>query len=239
MTERGRGAVRRDPLSLTIGPSALQWQGDALCISLDEVAVPWPARLRGQIRVHPQLQVTRRFALDAAGRHQWQPIAPRARVEVALEQPALRWSGHGYLDSNRGDEPLEAGFRQWQWARADLSGGRSGVLYEAQPRVGTDASASLALAFARDGSVQAFEPPSPAALPRTGWRIERSVRSDAGLTPSVQRTLEDTPFYARSLVRAGWLGEPVSAMHESLSLDRFKQPVVQAMLPFRMPRRRG
>jgi len=25
-------------------------------------------------------------------------------------------------------------------------------------------------------------------------------------------------------------------MHESLSLDRFKLPVVQAMLPFRMPR---
>jgi len=28
----------------------------------------------------------------------------------------------------------------------------------------------------------------------------------------------------------------VTLMHESLSLDRFKMPVVQAMLPFRMPR---
>ncbi|RYX95695.1 MAG: hydratase, partial [Bradyrhizobiaceae bacterium] len=26
--------------------------------------------------------------------------------------------------------------------------------------------------------------------------------------------------------------------HESLSLDRFKMPIVQAMLPFRMPRAR-
>jgi carotenoid 1,2-hydratase len=26
-------------------------------------------------------------------------------------------------------------------------------------------------------------------------------------------------------------------MHESLSLDRFVQPVIQFMLPFRMPRR--
>jgi carotenoid 1,2-hydratase len=27
-------------------------------------------------------------------------------------------------------------------------------------------------------------------------------------------------------------------MHESLALDRFRMPVVQAMLPFRMPRAR-
>jgi carotenoid 1,2-hydratase len=26
-------------------------------------------------------------------------------------------------------------------------------------------------------------------------------------------------------------------MHESLDLGRFRQPIVQAMLPFRMPRR--
>ena len=183
------------------------------------------------------MQVARRFALDAAGHHHWQPIAPRARVEVTLEQPALCWTGHGYLDSNRGDEPLEAGFKQWQWARADLSDGRSGVLYEAQPRSGS--VPGLALEFNRDGSVTSFEPPAVSALPRTGWRIERSVRSDADLAPTVQRTLEDTPFYARSLVRSDWLGEPVNAMHESLSLDRFNSPVVQAMLPFRMPRRRS
>ena len=50
------------------------------------------------------------------------------------------------------------------------------------------------------------------------------------------RTLEDAPFYARSLVAAKLLGESVILMHESLSLDRFRMPVVQAMLPFRMPR---
>ena len=50
-------------------------------------------------------------------------------------------------------------------------------------------------------------------------------------------TLEDTPFYARSVVAGDLLGQPVTAMHESLSMDRFTMPVVQAMLPFRMPRR--
>ena len=52
----------------------------------------------------------------------------------------------------------------------------------------------------------------------------------------VLKTLEDAPFYARSVISAKLLGEPVTLMHESLSLDRFKMPIVQAMLPFRMPR---
>jgi carotenoid 1,2-hydratase len=33
------------------------------------------------------------------------------------------------------------------------------------------------------------------------------------------------------------LGEDVIAVHESLSLDRFRSRWVQALLPFRMPRR--
>jgi carotenoid 1,2-hydratase len=32
------------------------------------------------------------------------------------------------------------------------------------------------------------------------------------------------------------LGQPVVAMHESLSLDRFRSRWVQMLLPFRMPR---
>jgi carotenoid 1,2-hydratase len=52
----------------------------------------------------------------------------------------------------------------------------------------------------------------------------------------VVATLQDTPFYARSVVSTEWYGTPATAMHESLSLDRFRTPWVQAMLPFRMPR---
>jgi carotenoid 1,2-hydratase len=73
-----------------------------------------------------------------------------------------------------------------------------------------------------------------AELRQTRWRIGRSVRSEEAA--HLVRTLEDTPFYARSLVAAKLLGEHVMLMHESLSLDRFSMPVVQAMLPFRMPR---
>ena len=52
----------------------------------------------------------------------------------------------------------------------------------------------------------------------------------------MKRTLEDAPFYARSQLSARLFGETVDVMHESLSLDRFRRPIVQAMLPFRMPR---
>jgi carotenoid 1,2-hydratase len=53
------------------------------------------------------------------------------------------------------------------------------------------------------------------------------------------RTAEDAPFYARSLLDSKLLGEPVSAVHESLSLDRFNARWVQLLLPFRMPRSTG
>jgi len=61
------------------------------------------------------------------------------------------------------------------------------------------------------------------------------VRADTA-DVSVRKTLEDTPFYARSALTAHLHGAPAAIMHESLSLDRFRAPIVRAMLPFRMPR---
>ena len=52
------------------------------------------------------------------------------------------------------------------------------------------------------------------------------------------RTLEDTPFYARSLLTDGTQA-PGLVIHETLSLDRFGSNWVQSLLPFRMPRRRS
>ena len=77
-------------------------------------------------------------------------------------------------------------------------------------------------------------PPPAVTLPRTLWRVPRRISAGA---PTVVDTLEDTPFYARSVIGAEMLGTQVNAMHESLAMDRFTAPWVQAMLPFRMPRR--
>jgi carotenoid 1,2-hydratase len=69
--------------------------------------------------------------------------------------------------------------------------------------------------------------------------MQRGTRSEGGAGGRIVKTLEDTPFYARSIVASRVAGRPVTAMHESLSLERFALPVVQFMLPFRMPRRAG
>lgn len=94
----------------------------------------------------------------------------------------------------------------------------------------------LAMRYDDAGGVEDIAPPPSVELPRTAWRIPRRIGADAGCAPAVVSTLEDTPFYARSVVATRGLGQPMTALHESLSLDRFKAPWIQAMLPFRMPR---
>ena len=235
MTERGARQVQRSPHRLQIGPSALQWDGGTLCISIDEVTAPWPVHLRGEVRLHADVRLDTSYPLDPGGHHRWCPVAPRARVEVALRQPDLRWSGNGYMDTNHGDRPLEQDFARWDWSRALLSRGRSAVLYDV---AGVDGGRmALAMQFDGAGRATGFEPPEPCVLPPTRWRVRRGTRADAGAPPRVVQTLEDGPFYARSLLDTRLLGEPAMAVHESLSLQRFRAPWVQVLLPFRMPRR--
>jgi len=233
LTERGRAAVQREATWLSIGPSTLAWDGTALVARIDEVTAPLPSRVRGVVRVHPVQLEDRAMALDAAGRHTWSPIAPCARIEVALDRPALRWSGSAYCDTNAGDVPLAADFRRWDWCRAHTDGGTI-VLYDVTGRDG--GRRALAMRYATSGGATDFDPPAERHLPRTGWRVARAVRTDTAEAARVVATLQDTPFYARSLVATRLLGAPVVAMHESLDLERFRTPWVQAMLPFRMPR---
>jgi carotenoid 1,2-hydratase len=231
MTERGRRAMHRDASTFVIGPSALAWDGNALMIDINEIGAPIPRRIAGRVRVIPQAVTRHEFVLDSFGEHRWRPIAPRARVEVELSHPALRWSGEGYLDSNTGDVPLERSFVRWDWSRAALRDGTA-VLYDVTCRDGT--TPSLALMFDMHGDVQDIVRPPPVTLPPNGWRVPRATRSDDAAR--VIDTLENAPFYARSLIATRLCGEDTIAVHESLSLDRFANRIVQLMLPFRMPR---
>jgi carotenoid 1,2-hydratase len=237
MTERGRGTVVRSSDGLQIGPSLIERQGETLTFCLDEVSAPWPSRLHGMVRLHAGAWADHGVALDTAGRHRWSVLAPCARVEVDLSAPALRWSGPGYLDSNQGQAPLEADFIGWNWSRARLDDAQTAVVYDVLRRDGTPLS--IAQAFDAGGASQAFTAPAEAALPTSAWRLARSCRSDIGTTARVAQSLEDGPFYNRSVVEATWAQRPVHAIHESLSLDRFDARWVQALLPFRMPRRAG
>ncbi|MCJ2053032.1 carotenoid 1,2-hydratase [Methylobacterium sp. J-070] len=233
MTERGASSVSRSADHIAIGPSAMHWDGTALTIRIDERGAPVPRRLRGTVRLEPRGFTGGPFHLDRAGRHRWWPMAPASRVEVAFDEPGLRWSGSGYFDTNDGDEPLGAAFSSWTWCRADLPDGAA-ILYDVRHREG--GGQNLSLRFSADGGRREIRPPTAASLPKTSfWRMARDTRSDDGRA-RVLATYEDTPFYARSLLASTLCGEPVRAMHESLSLDRFRNPLVQLMLPFRMPR---
>ncbi|MBV8973437.1 MAG: hydratase [Sphingomonadaceae bacterium] len=234
MTERGSRRLDRGPAHLVIGPSLLRWDDGTLVATIDEVAAPLPARLRGTVRLTPLAEVGQAFALDPAGRHRWRPIAPRARVEVAMTAPAVRWAGTGYLDSNAGDEPLEDGFADWDWSRAHRRADTV-VLYDGVRRDGS--AFSLALRIGDDGTVEEVPGPPRFRLPGSAWRMARGTRVDPGGVARVTRTWEDSPFYVRSALATRLLGEDCAAVHESLSLDRFRMGLVRAMLPFRMPRR--
>ncbi len=233
MTERPAAALSRTADRLQIGRSHLAWDGTALTAEVDEVTAPWPTRLRGTIRLHPDALATHGVALDGVGRHRWSPIAPAARVEVALRQPALSWRGHAYFDTNAGDEPLEDGFIEWDWCRAPLRQGVA-VLYHGIRRDG--APFCTALRYDGAGQAQDFEPPPSALVGRSRWGMALRTLADPGAAPRVTQRLEDAPFYARSVIATGVLGEPVAAVHETLSLTRFTAPWVQAMLPFKAPR---
>ncbi|MFN3867453.1 MAG: carotenoid 1,2-hydratase [Hyphomicrobiaceae bacterium] len=237
MTERGRSALQRTRTNFVVGPSSLTWDGEGLTIDLCEITVPLPSRVTGRIRLFPETLVREPFALDSNARHHWRPIAPSSRVEVELQSPALRWSGDAYFDHNIGVEPIESAFRRWDWSRAATGSGSSVILYDPTERRDGPGVAPLGLAIDKTGAIERFAPPPVAPLPNTLWRVPRSTACDPGSAPRVRATLEDTPFYNRSLVETTIGGRRLMSFHESLDLDRFRWPVVQAMLPFRMPRR--
>ena len=234
MTEHSEKHIDRNRNAYSVGASAMRWTGSELVLDLNEIANPLPRRIAGKVRLIPDVITNRHFVLDGKDRHAWWPIAPRARVEVSLDRPGLNWSGSGYLDMNAGDEPLEDGFERWDWSRADLKTGAA-VLYDATRRDGTNRT--LSLRFDKSGNVEHIAAPPKQRLGSTAiWRIPRNthaVNSEARII----KTLEDTPFYSRSLLSTNLLGERTTAMHESLSLNRFSTRWVKALLPFRMPRR--
>ncbi len=234
MTERGAARLARSDEVLVIGPSALHATADSLRIDIDEVCAPLPFRLRGRVEVQGIGPGLGPYALDGDAAHLWQPIAPTARVTVDFTQPGARWSGHGYLDTNRGQLPLERSFRGWHWSRMRLPDGSGRLLYDVDALDGR--GALLALDIDRDGVARHGDAPPPRVLAKSRWGIERVTRAAPDTQVDVLDTLEDAPFYARSTLRTTVAGVPSEAVHESLSLRRFVAPWVQFMLPFRMPR---
>ena len=234
MTERGAQHCQRDEKQFTIGPSQLRWEDNTLVIDIDEIAVPLPRRVRGQVRVQADTWFDFSTPIDSAGKHRWGPLAPSARVVVDLQQPAQQWTGHAYLDSNEGDEPIDRSCHEWDWSRSLMKDGSTAVIYDIQGKTSAQ-DKLLALRFMPDGTVNHFQAPPRQQLSPTAWRIQRRMRSEASV--QVKDQLEDTPFYHRALLQSSLMGETVQSFHETLYMPRLVSPLVQAMLPWRMPRR--
>ena len=232
MTERSERHVTRSATEFQVHRSRLTADAQQLSLSIDEVCVPLPRRIRGSIRVQSSASFGREYRLDDAGAHHWQPIAPAARIEVALERPCLHFEGRAYVDSNRGARALECDFAGWDWCRSHRAGGTR-IDYHVVNRQGDERA--LALDFDATGNVRERGVSPGQAIAPTRWGIRRTVRHEQAAVRVVE-TLEDTPFYARTLLEMPGPDGPALAMHESLSLERFEQPWVRVLLPFRMPR---
>lgn len=232
LTERGAAAVARDASSLAIGRSNMRWieGGAALAIDVDERSAPWGLPVRGRIRFEPLARTEEAVAIDGAGAHLWWPIAPLGRVEVSLEEPSVRFRGTAYLDANAGTAPLEDAFARWSWSRlSDAS--QVAITYDVVTR--SAERFEHAYRVDRDGVHRSFTG-REVSLGMSRFGLRRSFRAPTNGRTRLVRTVEDGPFYARSLV--DHVGERGLArgVHEVVSLDRFASSWVQFLIPFRM-----
>lgn len=233
MTERAKRHLDRSATQFKIGPSSMAWENGTLVIRMDEITVPFPSRVRGEIRLAPRVISQEEIALDPRAHHHWRPVAPVAEVEVRFEHPNISWRGTGYHDMNWGARPLEDDFSSWVWSRTAL-GDHAHIVYDRVLRDGSQSG--FAIRIGPDGKSQAIPMPKNIELGTAFWRMKRPAHADHAVENI--KTLEDAPFYTRSLFHTEIDDENVPVFHESLSLDRFTNPVIQKMLPFKMPRRR-
>lgn len=243
MTERDRTSLHRDAQQLAIGNSVMEMRGASLMIRFDEMALPWPGhrawprRISGTIEITSDIVCEDAFCLDGDGHHIWSPRMPRADASICCDALAGGgWRGRAYHDMNFGDRPIEQDFIGWDWARgSDGSGGETVILYDAQLRTGERRRFGLRSA-GRDG-LRAFDMPQRRQLPRAFWGVRGGIACDPAGQPKVQRRLEDSPFYTRSLVETVICDHSLVMVHETLNCQRLANPLVRLMLPLRMPRR--
>lgn len=228
MTERSQSALERSSQLFRVGPSHYEWINNELHISINERCMPFGQTLKGSIRLAAAPANQQGFSLHSNNKHHWQPIAPHTEVEVQFAQPNLSWTGSAYIDHNHGTAPLEEDFRYWSWSRQHL-GTHTNIDYEIWQR---DDSHRLASVGTAHNQLEPRQPNAFQELPKTGWRVARDTRV---ANARVERTLEDTPFYSRSVLTSTG-DRPSSTVCESLDLNRFGSRWVQTLLPFRMPR---
>lgn len=231
-TEWSRARVFREENRFVVGANCIAREPGRIIIDVDEACAASRDRIEGRIVIYPAHTADRSHVLDGGGAHRWHPIAPVGDIEVTLNRPSFRFRGSAYHDANSGDEPIEASLRRWSWSRHEVAGDTV-VLYDGTRR--DETPFSLSLRFRPDGRVEEVAAPPMHRLPRSfWWRCPRSTRSEGSERPRIVRTLEDSPFYARTLLECTLFGETAPGVHESLELDTFATRWMQWMLPYRI-----
>lgn len=224
--------VRVSAEQLVIGQSSLSLEAGGLRARLCE-RTAFGRRVEGCVRVQFPRLLDVEVQLDARGRHRWTPLAPVAVAHVDLEQPRLRFQGHAYLDANEGREGLEDAFHRWSWARLRGDDGSTLVTYDTEEVDGARTERTFLCAdgvLVEHAGGQGLE---PARLGRSWFAMEPSSRLDPRGLCSV-KTMQDAPFYVRSELEARVFGRRVRGVHEWLDLQRYVNPWVQRMIPYRM-----
>jgi len=231
-TEYTRHHVTRSQDDLAMGPNRMSWRQGELRIRFDERTAPWGGRLQGHVAFKPLGPGLQPVTL--APGHAWFPAAPHAQFSARLSKPDVVFSGHGYVDANHGDRPLESSFNRWQWCRGRL-GDTTHLQYDVETTDGR--AVKRAWRVPSQGTAEPVAALEPTPLPVSRWGVKRWARQRPGAKPGqLVQALEDTPFYTRSLVQLDLEGSPRLAMHETLDLKRFSRPWVQFLLPYRMRR---
>ena len=239
MTERGANSLNTNKNQLSVGKSQFLLDGNTLRVKIDEISTPTLTKVQGEITIELPSYDLDAVPLDnedhKKAQHFWQPIAPRAKINVAFSKPALQWQGEAYVDSNYGAVPLESSFKHWVWSRTHGKDNSTTVLYDVTDIHGVHSQRNLH--YSAQGKRTHCAANEQHKLPPTRyWRIGRKTRTAQGIQINKLQTLEDTPFYSRSRFVEHNSGEISHTVHESLDLQRFDKAWVRTLLPFRMPR---
>lgn len=222
------GALQRDEDTLRIGRSTWRWQSDGgVRIDVDErSAVFGTDRLTARLSLSPDSPGPL-MPLPLGSGHLWQPLAPRCSARLAVSSRGIDEHGHGYADTNHGEEPLGVSLPGWHWTRVHAEE-RTHIHY-ALP-----GPHSYMVTAERDRlwyeQVPSEETPSLEAT-RWGLRVPRSFRvgdaPNAVFAPA--RLLESSPFYARLEAHA----PGAHALGEVADFRRFRSPWIRWMAHFR------
>jgi len=213
--------------TLRIGGSLLEYAVDGtIRIAIEERTAPWGRPVRLDLVLTPLGPAGPEVSVDAAGRHRWQPLAPRAAATLRLAE-ASEIAGIGYHDRNAGTEQLGATLRGWRWSRVH---DREATWIRYVPAPPAPAIAAMAREDVVDVRPAAS---SPERLRRSRWGLPLPATIHAGThVVPVTELLESSPFYARQQGRQG----AALALAEVADFARFHSPLIRWMAYFRMRR---